>query len=117
MAGNGNIGWFFRQWVLGTEVPRYEFEYSVKPDGEGYRMDLAEDLETLGPDGQRLPALSRMGLETLREKTAQATGASAEFTNTLNFTKPGPGSYVARLTIRDNVGQNLKTHDVRFDLP
>ena len=91
--------------------------FSVKPDGESYRMDLAEDLETLGPDGQRLAALSRMGLETLREKTAQATGGSAEFTNTLNFTKPSPGSYIARLTIRDNVGQNLKTHDVRFDLP
>ncbi|HEV7502687.1 MAG TPA: FHA domain-containing protein [Vicinamibacteria bacterium] len=91
--------------------------FSVNPDGDSYRMDLAEDLETLGPDGQSLAALSRMGLETLREKTAQATGGSAEFTNTLNFTSPTPGSYVARLTIRDNVGQNLTTHDVRFDLP
>jgi hypothetical protein len=92
--------------------------FSVKPDGDGYRMDLAEDLETIGPDGQRLPALSRMGLETLRERTAQATGASAEFANTLTFTNsPAPGSYAARLTIRDHVGQNLKAHEVRFDLP
>jgi hypothetical protein len=58
-----------------------------------------------------------MGLKELQEATAQATGASAEFSNTLNFTSPAPGSYVARLTIRDNVGQTLKTHDVRFDLP
>jgi len=28
-----------------------------------------------------------------------------------------PGSYVARLTVRDHVGQDLKTHEVRFDLP
>jgi hypothetical protein len=81
-------------------------------------MDLAEDLETIGPDGQRLPALSRMGLETLRERTSQATGAPAEFANTLTFTStPAAGAYVARLTIRDHVGQNLKTHEVRFDLP
>jgi FHA domain-containing protein len=92
--------------------------FSVKPEGDAYRMDLAEDLETIGPDGQRLPALSRMGLETLRERTALATGSPAEFANTLTFNSaPAPGGYVARLTIRDHVGQNLKTHDVRFDLP
>jgi len=92
--------------------------FSVKPEGDAYQMDLAEDLETIGPDGQRLPALSRMGLETLRERTAVATGSPAEFANTLTFNSaPAPGGYVARLTIRDHVGQNLKTHEVRFDLP
>jgi hypothetical protein len=92
--------------------------FSVTPDGDAYRMDLAEDLETIGPDGQRLPALSRMGLETLREKTPMASGAPAEFANTLTLAgASAPGSYVARLTIRDHVGQNLKTHEVRFDLP
>jgi hypothetical protein len=92
--------------------------FAVKPEGDAYRMDLAEDLETIGPDGQRLPALSRLGLETLRERTSQATGAPAEFANTLTFTSsPAAGAYVARLTIRDHVGQNLKTHEVRFDLP
>jgi FHA domain-containing protein/uncharacterized protein DUF4864 len=92
--------------------------FAVKPEGDAYRMDLAEDLETIGPDGQRLPALSRMGLETLREKTPLATGAPAEFANTLTLTgAAAPGGYVARLTIRDHVGQNLKTHEVRFDLP
>ena len=91
--------------------------FTVKPDGDGYRMDLAEDLETLGPEGQHLAGLSRMGLETLKERTSQATGASAEFTNTLNFTNPKPGSYTARLTIRDDIGQKMKVHEVRFDLP
>jgi len=92
--------------------------FSVKPDGDAYRMDLAEDLETIGPDGQRLPAHSRMGLETLRDRTPQATGAAGEFANTLTFTNnAAPGSYIARLTIRDHVGQNLKAHEVRFDLP
>jgi type II secretory pathway pseudopilin PulG len=92
--------------------------FSVRPDGDAYRMDLIEDLETLGPGGQKLPALSRMGLQMLRERTTQATGTSAEFTNTLNFTNsPTPGRYVARLTIRDEVGKGMKTHEVPFDLP
>jgi uncharacterized protein DUF4864 len=92
--------------------------FSVRPDGNAFRMDLVEDLETLGPDGQRLPALSRMGLHTLKDPTDQASGASAEFVNTLSFANnPAPGSYVAKLTIRDDVGKNLKTHEVRFDLP
>jgi hypothetical protein len=90
--------------------------FSVRPDGEAFRMDLIEDLETIGPGGQKLPALSRMGLQTLRERTAQATGTSAEFKNNLNFVNPAPGRYVARLTIRDEVGQSFKTHEVPFDL-
>jgi FHA domain-containing protein len=92
--------------------------FSVRPDGDGFRMDLVEDLETLGPDGHRLPGFSRMALQTLKERTTHDSGASGEFTNTLNFTNnPAPGSYVAKLTIRDDVGKNLKTHEVRFDLP
>ena len=92
--------------------------FSVLPDGDAFRMDLSEDLETLGPDGQRLPALSRMALQTLNERTPHASGASADFANTLSFSNnPAPGSYVAKLTIRDDIGKNLKTHEVRFDLP
>jgi hypothetical protein len=92
--------------------------FSVQPDGDAFRMDLSEDLETLGPDGQRLPALSRMALQTLNERTPHASGASADFANTLSFSNnPAPGSYVAKLTIRDDIGKNLKTHEVRFDLP
>jgi hypothetical protein len=92
--------------------------FSVRPDAEGFRMDLAEDLETVGPDGQRLPTLSRMGLQTLREKTTDATGTSAEFNNSLTFPdSTPPGAYVARFTIRDHVGQHMKTHEVRFDVP
>ena len=30
---NGTMNWFFDQWVYGTEVPAYKFEYSVSKDG------------------------------------------------------------------------------------
>ncbi len=31
---NGKLDWFFREWVYGTEVPRYQFDYQTAP-GEG----------------------------------------------------------------------------------
>jgi len=31
---NGRLDWFFREWVYGTEVPRYQLKYDVQP-GEG----------------------------------------------------------------------------------
>ena len=30
---NGKMDWFFHQWVYGTEVPAYKFEYNVSKDG------------------------------------------------------------------------------------
>ena len=30
---NGKMDWFFDQWVYGTEVPAYKFEYNVSQDG------------------------------------------------------------------------------------
>ncbi|HEV2836615.1 MAG TPA: M1 family aminopeptidase [Pyrinomonadaceae bacterium] len=30
---NGKMDWFFNQWVYGTEVPAYKFEYNVSSDG------------------------------------------------------------------------------------
>jgi hypothetical protein len=28
---NGRLDWFFREWVMGTQVPRYSFHYEVQP--------------------------------------------------------------------------------------
>jgi aminopeptidase N len=32
---NGRLDWFFREWVYGTQVPRYQFNYQVEPAGKG----------------------------------------------------------------------------------
>jgi aminopeptidase N len=32
---NGRMDWFFRQWVYGTEVPRYKFEYQTSAGADG----------------------------------------------------------------------------------
>jgi hypothetical protein len=32
---NGRLDWFFDEWVYGTQVPRYHFEYQLQPAGPG----------------------------------------------------------------------------------
>jgi Peptidase family M1 domain/Carboxypeptidase regulatory-like domain len=32
---NGRLDWFFNEWVYGTEVPRYKFEYQTTPAAGG----------------------------------------------------------------------------------
>jgi aminopeptidase N len=29
LAGNGSMDWFFNEWVYGTEMPSYRFDYQV----------------------------------------------------------------------------------------
>ena len=33
LDNNGKMDWFFNQWVYGTQVPAYKFEYNVSSDG------------------------------------------------------------------------------------
>ncbi|MBI1898936.1 MAG: hypothetical protein HYS04_20750 [Acidobacteria bacterium] len=33
LDGNGRLDWFFNQWVYGTGIPRYKFDYTLAPAG------------------------------------------------------------------------------------
>ena len=35
LAGNGKLDWFFDEWVYGTQVPKYHFEYQLVPAEAG----------------------------------------------------------------------------------
>ncbi len=35
VAGNRKMDWFFSEWVYGTAVPRYKFDYTVTPAEDG----------------------------------------------------------------------------------
>ncbi|WP_348265161.1 M1 family aminopeptidase [Telmatobacter sp. DSM 110680] len=39
LQGNGRLDWFFDEWVYGTQVPRYHFEYQVTP-AEGGKVKI-----------------------------------------------------------------------------
>jgi hypothetical protein len=91
--------------------------FQLRPEGSLFRVNLTEDLETVGPDGRRIDELSRAGLESYNQTTTSAADASATFNNALTFTRPEPGRYKAVVTIRDNIGLKDKRHEVPFDLP
>ena len=38
LDGNKRMDWFFNQWVYGTEVPRYKFDYTLTPESDGKVM-------------------------------------------------------------------------------
>ncbi|MGB7845267.1 MAG: M1 family aminopeptidase [Candidatus Acidiferrum sp.] len=41
LDGNGRLDWFFDEWVYGTQVPRYHFEYQLAPaDGGKVRLRM-----------------------------------------------------------------------------
>jgi hypothetical protein len=55
-AGNGRIDWFFRQWVYGTEVPRYVADLRLESSGAEVhikgkvtQVGVAEDFRALLP--------------------------------------------------------------------
>jgi pSer/pThr/pTyr-binding forkhead associated (FHA) protein len=89
--------------------------FELRPEGAAYRLDLVEDLETIGPDGVRIPDLSRPGLKTLN--TVSERGVAATFDTTITFVRPDPGRYRAVLTIHDRVAGKAATHEVPFELP
>jgi Peptidase family M1 domain/Carboxypeptidase regulatory-like domain len=39
LAGNGRMDWFFNEWVYGTQIPKYHFDYQVTP-AEGGKFNL-----------------------------------------------------------------------------
>jgi len=40
---NGRLDWFFREWVWGTQVPRYSFKYEVQP-AEGGKFKVHTEI-------------------------------------------------------------------------
>ena len=91
--------------------------FAVKPEGPLFRMDLAEDLETIGPDGKPIPELSAPDFRHLNDTTSTADGNYVDFTLSFTLSDQNPGTYTTRITIRDLTGGARRTHDVRFDIP
>ena len=35
LTGNGKLDWFFKEWVYGTAIPRYKFDYKLEDQAGG----------------------------------------------------------------------------------
>jgi len=47
---NGRLDWFFREWLWGTQVPRYSFKYDVQPE-EGGKFRVQTEITQSEVDG------------------------------------------------------------------
>ena len=91
--------------------------FGTQGSGDSLRTDLVLDLETRGPDGQRIPALSRMELQSRDRPDGTDPEPFVDFDVTLTVRDYTPGDYVARLTVRDQFGRDIRSQDVPFSLP
>lgn len=92
--------------------------FSVRPDSGRFTYDLAEDVETMGPDGQPVQDLSRADVARHQGRTSLAEGAVYPFERALTLDPAlTPGTYTVRLTIRDMVGGGRSSRELRFDMP
>jgi hypothetical protein len=92
--------------------------FGVRPGESQFSFDLMEDVETTGPDGQRVQELSRPEIERHQGRTSLEQGAVYPFERVLTLDPAiAPGTYTVRLTIRDLVGGGQASRELRFDMP
>lgn len=92
--------------------------FQVRPEADRFIIDLAEDVETLGPTGERIEALSRQDVQRFTGSTSFEEGAVAALTTPLILDRRSvAGVYRVRLTVRDLVGGGQAIHEVTFELP
>ena len=122
-SGTGSLGLETLAVDKSGEAPANVVAIKIRATGFGTdgpadapRADLVLDLETLGPGGQKLPDLSRMELQS-RDHPDSLAPPSVDFDVSVTLRDAPPGDYVARLTVRDQIGRDIKTQDVAFTLP
>jgi len=81
---NGRLDWFFREWVWGTQVPRYNFKYDVQPE-EGGKFKVHAEITQSEVDenfAMFLPIFADFGDGMVRLSQVPIAGNS---TRTINF--------------------------------
>jgi hypothetical protein len=92
--------------------------FSVRPDSGQFAYDLAEDVQTMGPDGQPVQDLTRDDVARHQGRTSLREGAVYPFERVLTLDPAlTPGTYTVRVTIRDMVGGGRSSRELRFDMP
>jgi len=50
LDGNGRMDWFFSQWVYGTDIPRYTFDYTVTQEGDAWMLKASISQSEVRPN-------------------------------------------------------------------
>jgi hypothetical protein len=82
------------------------------------RIHLIEDLETLDPQGNVVPDLTKPAIKELAESGAYQEYTNANFTNTLTIPTTYPaGKYTAKIMVHDRIAGKSTGTAVEFDIP
>ena len=85
LAGNGKLDWFFNEWVYGTQVPRYHFEYQLSP-GENGQSKLHMSITQSEVDehfGMLVPVYADFGKGMVRIGQVSVVGNSTRNVDTV----------------------------------
>jgi hypothetical protein len=90
LAGNGKLDWFFDEWVYGTQVPRYRFEYQLVPADAGkIKLHLTVTQSEVDEHFVMLvPVFADFGKGMMRIGQIAIAGNSARSTDVLLPVKP-----------------------------
>jgi hypothetical protein len=88
--------------------------FQSRASAAGQVADVVENVETRGPDGQRLPALSKDEIERYQGPAVAAYTFSTTLTMDPSNT---PGTYRIVLTAHDMIGGGQVTQEAAFEFP
>jgi hypothetical protein len=97
---NGRLDWFFREWVMGTQVQRYNFKYEVHP-AEGGKFKIHADVTQSEVDANfamLIPVFADFGNGMARLVQIAMVGNS---TRTINITVDSKPKKVALNAYKD----------------
>jgi Peptidase family M1 domain/Carboxypeptidase regulatory-like domain len=80
LQGNGKMDWFFREWVYGTEIPKYTFEYQLTPaDGGKVKLSMKVTQSDVDPNFAMLvPVYADFGKGMIRIGQMPVIGNSSD---------------------------------------
>jgi hypothetical protein len=100
ITGNGRLDWFFDEWVYGTQVPRYHFEYQLTP-AEAGKVKLHITLTQSEVDdhfGMLVPVFGDFGKGMVR---LTQVGIAGNSTRNVDFILPSQPKKVALNAFKD----------------
>ena len=100
LAGNGRMDWFFNEWVYGTEMPTYRFDYKVSNDGT-----ISGRITQSGVSdhfAMLVPLYADFGKGWIKFGTATMIGNSSVDISNLRLPTNGGGTQLAGIVITIN---------------
>lgn len=101
------------------DIVAYGYGVRPRPGHDDFALDLIEDVETLGPDGQLIESLSKKVIEHRQSATSESSPPPPQRFSTTLTVNPNnaEGRYTVRCTVRDQIGGGQQVALGFFELP